>query len=174
MSKTVVMFQGRHAFVDSYYSGGEWHAVKPWQDLETPIIAHSSTRQDKPNAVFMTRDVKVGPVYDETTCLMGYLVEEEVSFEEIESFAAFLGWPQAFGRRVIVFVGGTSPLRPALMTGAGLQPYSCGQDADFWEKRLIEKGLEGVWTAGKNAVVFDWGEVDDIPQGSRTRGRNER
>ncbi len=107
-------------------------------------------------------DVHCGGVYDETTCLMGWTHDEEVSFEELEAFALFIGWPKCF-RRVRVFIGGNTanPMRPALMTGAGLQPFSCTWDGDWWEARLKEKGLEGVWATGKNAVAFEWGEVDE-------------
>lgn len=158
---TVVMFQGRHAYVDSYYSGGKWNPVKPWQDLETPIIAHAQEDPKKHDRFLTPGDVKVGGVYDATTCLMGYLVDEQVTFEELESFAAHIGWGDAFAHKVLVFVGGINPLRPALMTGASLQPFSSTWDGDFWEKRLIEKGLEGVWATGRNAVVC---EVDGKPQ----------
>jgi len=166
--KTLVMFQGCHAYVNSFFSDRNWHIVEPWDKLEAagkpPVIVHATTNPNKPNAVFLTRDVKAGPVYDETTCLMGFLRDEQVSFEELESFAAHIGWGESLSRRVLVFVGGQNPLRPALKTGAGLQPFSSSWDADFWEKRLQEGGLEGVWATGKKAVVFEWGEVDDPPQ----------
>ncbi len=168
MSKTIVMFQGRHAFVDRFYSGGEWHSVDPWHKLEEngipSVITHATIDPKRPNKVFLTRDVQAGPVYDETTCLMGYSHDEQVTYEELESFAAHIGWGKSFDRRVLVFVGGQNPLRPALMTGAGLQPFSYQWNADHWEARLREKGIEGVWATGKMAVAFEWGEVDAQPQ----------
>jgi len=159
--KTVVMFQSRHAYVNAYYSGKNWKKVPPWDTLETPVIAHGHEDPKKHDRFLFPGDVKPGPVYDETSCLMGYLVEETVSFEELEAVAESLGWGKTFDKRVLVFVGGTNPLRPALMTGAGLQPFSSSWDANFWEKRLEEKGFDGVWATGKNAVVF---EVDESPQ----------
>lgn len=154
MGKSICMFQGRHAYVDEYYAKGAWVSLPPWQDLQYPVITHAGIDRKNPNRVTTTKDVKAGGVYDETTCLMGYLHDEEVSFEELEAFASLIGWGGTFVKRVMVFVGGTHPLRKGIMTGAGLQPFNAQWDSDWWEKRLAKDGIEA-WATGKNAVVCE-------------------
>ena len=124
MIKKLAVFNCHHARVTRYYSRGEWHEAPEDTLVFAKPVPSKRGRKGHRTEFMLTRDVEAGGVYDECGYLMGY-GEEEVTFEELEAAAKATNWygHGVFDRRVLIFVGGRQPLRPALITFAGNQLF---------------------------------------------------
>ena len=171
MEHTLAVFNGHHAEVSRYYSQGEWHDVQPGETRVLVLADKVTPKKGRPKETFtITRDVEAGGVYDECGYLMGYGHEGIPTFEELEAAARTANWygHGTYDRRVMIFVGGREPLRPALMTFAGNQPFKWEKSGEWLveslDSRFAALGLPpaNALEVGSQTVLFDF-DAEAVP-----------